>query len=111
MTRHDIITLPDKRLRQKSKKVTHIDDSIRQLAAEMIEATLDWEDSRRHEVAAALAAVQIGQLHRVIVIRNDFEDEDDRRFGVFINPEIIKTEGEPEEELEGCLSVASIYGS
>jgi peptide deformylase len=30
---------------------------------------------------------------------------------VFINPEIVKAEGEPTEELEGCLSVTDIYGS
>jgi peptide deformylase len=82
-----------------------------QLAQDMIEATLDWEDSREHEFGAALAAVQVGQLYRVLVIRNDFDDKADKSFSVFINPEIVKAEGEPVEELEGCLSVKDIYGS
>jgi peptide deformylase len=45
------------------------------------------------------------------VIRNDFDNKNDKSFSVFINPEIVKTEGEPTEELEGCLSVKDIYGS
>jgi peptide deformylase len=46
-----------------------------------------------------------------VVIRDDFDDKANRSFSVFINPEIVKAEGEPTEELEGCLSVKDIYGS
>jgi peptide deformylase len=77
----------------------------------MITTTLDWEASRSHEIGAALAAVQIAELWRVVVIRNDFDNKDDRSFSVFINPEIVKAEGDIVEELEGCLSVKDIYGS
>ena len=111
MTKSDIIALPDPRLRERSKKVGHIDGDIRRLAQNMMEATLDWEASREHEHGVALAAVQVGQLWRIIVVRQDFEDKTNREFGVFINPEIVKQEGEPEEDLEGCLSVKDIYGS
>lgn len=110
MTKADIITIPDPLLRQKSTRITRIDDSTRLLAENMISATLDWEDSRSHEIGAALAAVQVAKPYRLIIIRRDFENKDDRRFDVFINPEIVKTEGEITEELEGCLSVANIYG-
>lgn len=111
MNRNDIITIPNPLLRQKSKRVSHVDDDIKQLAAGMITATLDWEATREHEVGAALAAVQVAQLYRVIVIRNDLENKADKSFSVFINPQIVKAEGPIEEELEGCLSVANIYGS
>ena len=111
MTKADIITLPDPRLRQRSKKVGHVDADIRRLAEDMMAATLDWEASREHEHGVALAAVQVGQLWRLIVVRHDFEDKENRQFGVFINPEIVKYEGEPEEDLEGCLSVKDVYGS
>ena len=73
-------------------------------------ATLDWEKSRAHEVGVALAAVQINNLIRVVVIRNNFDNKDDHTFSVFINPEITKYEGEIEEDYEGCLSVKDIYG-
>jgi peptide deformylase len=111
MTAKDIITIPNLTLHERSKKIGHIDDEIRGLAADMIAATLDWEASREHEFGAALAAVQVSQLYRVVVIRNDFENKEDKSFSVFVNPEIAKFEGEPTEELEGCLSVRDIYGS
>ncbi len=76
----------------------------------MKDATLDWEASREHEVGVALAAIQIGQALRIIVIRNDFDNKKDRTFSVFINPEITKREGEVEEDYEGCLSVTDVYG-
>lgn len=110
MNKDDIITLPNEHLRQRSKKVGIITNEIKQLIADMEAATLDWEDSRAHEVGVALAAVQIDSLLRVVVVRNDFDDKENRSFQTFINPEITKFEGKPEEDFEGCLSVKDIYG-
>ena len=111
MTANDIITIPNPKLRERSKRIGHIDDEIRTLAQGMIDATLDWEASRKHEFGAALAAVQVAKLYRLIVVRNDFDNKEDKSFSVFINPEIVKLEGTPTEELEGCLSVKDIYGA
>jgi peptide deformylase len=110
LTKDDIITLPNPHLRQKSRRVGYINDAIRQIVGDMISATLSWDDSREHEVGVALAAIQIDQTYRIIVVRNDFENKKDRTFGVFINPEITKLEGELKEDYEGCLSVPDIYG-
>jgi peptide deformylase len=110
MTRKDIITLPNKHLRQRSIRVGLVTDEVRQLVDDMEAATLDWEDHRDHELGVALAAVQIDRLQRVVVIRNNFEDKTDRSFQVLINPEITKYEGEIEEDYEGCLSIKDIYG-
>jgi peptide deformylase len=109
--RDDIIHIPDARLKRKSNRVGHIDHSTEELARQMIAATLDWEETREHEFGAALAAVQLGQSYRVVIVRNDFENKEEKSFGVFINPEIVKKEGTPEEAMEGCLSVPDIYGS
>lgn len=109
-SRNDIITLPNEHLRQRSKKVGFITPEIQKLIVDMEAATLDWEDSREHEVGVALAAIQIDEPLRIIVIRNNFDDKKDRRFLALINPEIMKYEGEVEEDFEGCLSVADIYG-
>lgn len=109
-TKDSIITLPDGQLRQRSKRVPVITDEIRQVIQDMIDATVDWEESRPHEVGVALAAVQIDRPYRIIVIRGDFENKEDKTFRVFINPEIVKLEGAIEEDFEGCLSVTDIYG-
>lgn len=105
-----IIVLPHPHLRGKSKRVGVITDQIRQIIEDMKSATLDWEASRPHEVGVALAAIQIDQPYRIIVIRNDFDNKEDKSFHVFINPEIVKSEGELEEDFEGCLSVPDFYG-
>ncbi|MFI5240481.1 MAG: peptide deformylase [Candidatus Saccharimonadia bacterium] len=110
MTRNDIITLPNPLLRTKSKRITFIDEDIHRLAQNMIDATLDWEASRDHESGAALAAVQVAKAVRLVVVRHDFENKEDKSFDVLINPEIVKSEGQPTEWLEGCLSVGDIYG-
>jgi peptide deformylase len=105
-----LITLPNKNLRERSKRVSYVDDSIKKLIADMEQATLDWEMSRGHEVGVALAAVQIDVHKRVVVIRNNFDNKEDKTFQVYINPEIVKYEGEIVEEFEGCLSVKDVYG-
>src|SRR5690606_25434339 len=103
-------TLPNAHLREKSKKVSVIDETTAQLVRDMTEASLDWEDSRPHEISAALAAVQIDRLERVVIVRGNFEDKSEREFVTLINPEIVKYEGKVIEDYEGCLSVSNIYG-
>lgn len=94
-----IRALPDPVLRQKAKKVTTIDKSIRQLIADMRE-TLYADDTR-----AGLAAPQVGISLRVIIIRQQ-EAED----VILINPEIIRKRGEHIVN-EGCLSVPGYVGA
>ncbi|MCA9348294.1 peptide deformylase [Candidatus Saccharibacteria bacterium] len=108
--KNNIITLPHKSLRTKSQKVGIITDEIKNLILDMESATLDWEDSREHEVGVALAAVQINKLYRVVVVRNNFDDKNDRTFITLINPTITKYEGTVEEDFEGCLSIKDTYG-
>lgn len=110
MKKEAIITLPNPHLRQKSKRVHVITDDTKQLIDDMRSAALDWEDSRPHEISAALAAVQIDRLERVVIIRSDFEDKGNREFTALINPEIIKGEGGKTADYEGCLSVKKVYG-
>lgn len=111
MKKEDIITLPNPHLRQKSEKIRAIDGDVKKLVDDMTSAALDWEDSRPHEISAALAAIQIDALKRVVIIRSDFENKEDREFTVLINPEIVKYEGEIKTDYEGCLSVRDIYGN
>lgn len=110
MNRDNIITLPNPRLRTRSKKVGIVTNDIKKLIADMEAATLDWEDSRDHEVGVALAAIQVDSLLRVVIIRNNFDNKNDKTFQVYINPEITKYEGKQIEDYEGCLSIKNVYG-
>lgn len=110
MRKEDIITLPNPHLREKSSKVSLVNEETAKLVKEMTDASLDWEDSRPHEISAALAAVQIDRLERVVIVRSNFEDKADREFITLINPEIVKREGKIIEDYEGCLSVSNVYG-
>lgn len=110
MTKDDIITLPNPHLRQKSARIHVITDAVTKLSDDMIAAALDWEDSRPHEISAALAAVQVDRLERVVIVRADFDKKSTREFTTLINPEIVKYEGELVADFEGCLSVKHVYG-
>src|SRR5580700_9377021 len=108
MTKDDVIALPNPDLRKKSNKVGIITPEILKIINDMKSATISWDHSREHEVGVALAAVQINQLYKIIVVRNNYENKDDVSFSAFINPVITKLEGIIEEDYEGCLSVQDI---
>ncbi len=90
--------VPDPILRQRAKRVSTLGSSTQRLIDDMIE-TLDIAQG------VGLAANQVGVLQRVIVIQLP-EDEEPR---VFVNPELVRQEGEREVE-EGCLSIPGYRG-
>jgi peptide deformylase len=98
MTVLPIRALPDPVLRQKAKKVSTVDKSIKKLIKDMRE-TLHADAGR-----AGLAAPQVGVSLRVAVI--GLPDTEDI---VLVNPEIIKSRGE-QLVSEGCLSVPGYVG-
>ena len=108
--KYRLITLPNETLRKPSRKIGLISAEVKSVVNAMQQTTIDWEDSREHEVGVALAAVQLGQLMRIVIIRNNINEKEDRSFSVFINPVITKYEGNQEVDFEGCLSIQSIYG-
>jgi len=101
----EIITVGDERLRQKSRTVKAITPEIRQLVDDMIE-TMYAADG------AGLAAVQVGELQRLIIVEPP-EDEDEpgtgRRY-IVLNPEVVKASADVEIGAEGCLSVPGYAG-
>jgi peptide deformylase len=94
----DIRTVPDPILKQKSKRVSAIDRSVKKLIRDMAE-TLHAEAGR-----VGLAAPQVGVSLRVTVI--GLPDEDDI---VLINPEIVRRNGQRMVS-EGCLSIPGYVG-
>lgn len=105
-----IITTPDPRLREKSTKVNQITPEIEDIIADMRKLSIEWEKDHPYELSAAMAAPQIGENKRIIIIRDDLDDKKHNSFTALINPEIIRTEGKIVKEQEGCLSVPEIYG-
>ena len=105
-----LITLPNPSLRKVSADVKEINDKILGIIKDMEESTLDWDQSREHEVGVALAAVQINKLYRIVILRDDHEDKYSATFTIFINPEIEKSFGDIVMDYEGCLSIPDIYG-
>lgn len=93
-----LVYFPDERLTTKSDPIPTVDDSVRQLAADMF-------DTMYHEQGIGLAAVQVGVMKRLLVADVEWKgkDEPGKQYAL-INPEII----EPAEEMnvykEGCLS-------
>lgn len=101
----DIVTVGDPRLRQRSRPVRQITPQLLQLIDDMIE-TMYARDG------VGLAAVQVGELLRLIVVEVP-EDEnipDSGELYVVLNPEIVKTSRQTEVGREGCLSVPGFVG-
>lgn len=98
MAIREILQLPHPKLRMRAKKVRSIDGDVLHLAQDMV-------DTMRKADGVGLAANQVGELRRVIVIQLPGEDE----ARVYINPEILQRNGERQVE-EGCLSIAGYKG-
>jgi peptide deformylase len=101
MAVHEIIKLPDKRLRLVSERVKHVDAGIRKLVDDMFETMYKAP-------GIGLAAIQIGIAKRVITMDLS-KKEDNHEPHVFINPEIIWTSDETAKYEEGCLSIPDYY--
>src|SRR5436309_13161191 len=97
MTVRPIVALGNPVLRNKARKVTRIDESIRRLVTDMIETMGDAP-------GVGLAAPQIGVPLQIAVV----ETEKDQVV-VLVNPEILKLDGEYVPD-EGCLSVPGYWG-
>ncbi|MBM4385764.1 MAG: peptide deformylase [Deltaproteobacteria bacterium] len=93
-----VLQFPDPRLKRKSEPVREVTDAIRELAADMIDVMYD-------EPGIGLAAPQVGEAIRLIVMDTEWTGESgEKKPGVMINPEIVARDGEITWN-EGCLSV------
>lgn len=110
MQKDKIISVPDQQLRERARRVGVVTEDVARTIEMMKAAALEWEQSRDNEVGVALAAPQIGVPERIVIVRSYPDDKNNQEFETFINPEILKYEGERETEPEGCLSVPDMYG-
>ncbi|MDG1708721.1 MAG: peptide deformylase [Emcibacteraceae bacterium] len=96
-----IVTVPDPILKKVSEPVKKVDDKLRAFMDDMLETMYAAP-------GIGLAAVQVGQLKRILVIDIAGEEENPNP-QYFINPEIIWTSEELNTYNEGCLSVPEQY--
>ncbi len=97
-----ILMLGHKALRTPAKRISKVDDSIRELARNMLKSMYSAK-------GIGLAAPQVGIQKRILVIDLNFEDPKSTPY-VFINPEIISTSATVDTYEEGCLSIPGVYG-
>ncbi|MDY0125350.1 MAG: peptide deformylase [Anaerolineaceae bacterium] len=110
MALKEIVTFPDPFLRLKAKPVKKFDKELQTLIDDMFE-------TMRAEPGVGLAAPQIGESMRLVVIEYAEEPEDEdapepkpKRY-VLVNPEITQKSEEMVEGMEGCLSVPGLIGT
>lgn len=105
MAVREIVKYPAPLLRLKAKPVQVFDKTLQTLIDDMFE-------TMRDAPGVGLAAPQIGESLRVVVVEyTDDEREDARpKKYVLVNPEIVRESEETVTDLEGCLSVPGLAG-
>jgi len=93
--------LGDRVLRQPAKRITKIDNDIRQLAREMLQTMYSSD-------GIGLAAPQVGVHKQLLVVDVDLDDPATPPL-VMINPTIVKASQETCIIQEGCLSIPGVF--
>ena len=101
MAQLPIITAPDPRLKIKARPVRAVDDKIRRLMDDML-------DTMYGAIGIGLAAPQVGQSSRVIVLDVARDGEKPQPLQL-ANPEILWRSPELTTGNEGCLSFPEHY--
>jgi peptide deformylase len=98
MALREVLRFPDKRLAEVSEPIEEITDEVRVLARDMLDVMYD-------EPGIGLAAPQLGETVRLIVVDTEWTEEGAEKDPlVLVNPEIVHREGKI-SWTEGCLSV------
>jgi peptide deformylase len=96
-----IVQYPHPSLRHKALPLTHIDEQVRLVAAQMKELMYAHH-------GLGLAAPQVGLPYQMFVVNYAGDPEKRELEGVYINPVIIERKGSVEAE-EGCLSFPGLF--
>jgi peptide deformylase len=97
----ELVLYPDPILRRRAARLPAVDQAVRERAREMFSIMYA-------EGGVGLAAPQVGWSVRLFVI-NLTAEPDPAKERVYINPEIVRADGEVTEE-EGCLSIPGVRG-
>ncbi len=100
MSIRKIYQYPESVLRQKTEPVATFDNNLQQLVEDMADTMYDAP-------GIGLAAPQIGESLKLIVVDTSTDREENREYLAMVNPEIVTNEGTQLDE-EGCLSVPDL---
>ncbi len=105
MALRQIVALPEPVLRRKARKVTDFGSDLQTLIDDMV-------DTMRDAPGVGLAATQVGESLRVIVVEfgDEKNEETPPKLYVVINPEIARSSEDELSGVEGCLSVPGFAG-
>jgi len=93
-----VLQFPDKRLREISEPIETVTDAHRELARDLCEVMYD-------EPGIGLAAPQVGETVRLVVVDTEWNEEGGERNPlILVNPVLSEHEGKV-TWTEGCLSV------
>lgn len=98
-----VLTYPNPKLYEKSKKIDKFDEELHSFLEDMYETMIEKK-------GIGLAAIQVGQAVRALIVNlpnEEGEQEPSKRLEL-INPVITKKNGEILYQ-EGCLSVPGFY--
>jgi peptide deformylase len=93
--------LGDRVLRQPAKRIAKVDDSVRQLAKEMLQTMYSSN-------GIGLAAPQVG-IHKQLIVIDCEPEKPENPPLILINPQISNYGGELSKFEEGCLSIPNVY--
>ncbi len=97
----EIRTLGNRVLRQNARRISKVDESVRELAKDMLRSMYSAK-------GIGLAAPQVGIHKQLLVIDVELETPSTPPL-VLINPEIISSSASVETYEEGCLSIPGVY--
>jgi len=100
-----IVTIPEPVLCRKARKIIDFGPELQTLIDDMV-------DTMRDAPGVGLAATQIGESLRVIVVEFSDEENEDAPPKLYIvaNPEVARSSLEKLMGIEGCLSVPGFAG-
>ena len=105
MTVREIVTLPQSILRHKAHKVSDFGSDFQTLVEDLVE-------TMRIAPGVGLAAPQVGESTRLLVVEYGDEENDEipPKLFIIVNPEITRSSEDTLIGTEGCLSIPGIQG-
>lgn len=98
-----IVVWPDPRLREETREIKAVDDSVRALYQDLVDTMYALN-------GLGIAAIQIGEPYKMFLVEAELAGLEPEALPMaFINPEVIWTSDETDRADEGCLSFPNVY--